>query len=592
MTGAEADKAPESSDATNALPELPPKAKAALEKLQARMNDPSRPKKDHFGAFHPIYRILHFIRRSRIGKRMPGRIKTLLAYLEHVIVIHDNYKRMLAGEEPYASDLDDFYVAASEHVRMPSLFIVEMFPPSEIGSFKRAQDKYGWSAAQLRMYPDLATKLDEARSGSGNSWSWWKPGAVARRGFRAPINTDPVIRKLPSDFDAVEFKAFQIGEGVTAVMAHFYLTNEGASRLDAVWHRDFRPAINWGKIGGKWPQASGQKWVAFRQTQEARGAIHDAARQWMRKHCPGAFAANGQPQPLLDILIFDELDGTLERRPDEMVHDAMRALGLPHTHDIVRSDRLPGMVLAASEVFFDSEMETRRTWSLWGQRAAVTSVLESYYKSLGLGAGDGSIVHYVLEVVEEYFLRLSISEMLSVYQWRYSTLRDTARRTHTRFRMKFLKALRSNLVTLSLDLSSIDRDVRKFNSYGWAMDDAQFVAQDAPYSAAQLVAHGIPVMEPINLNKRIHRSQADMLATLADVDRDYRDILTSAASLTGSMQSLRWGRVALWVALASLAVSATTLLLSEAPHHSQFHAIVQWLSLTYQHVAAWITGLF
>ncbi len=520
---------------------------------------------------------------------MPDRIKTLLAYLEHVIIIHDTYKRMLAGED---SDLDDFFVAPSEHVQMPSLFVVEMFPPSEIGNFKRAQKKYGWSAAQFRLYPDLATKLDEARSGSSDSWSWWKPGAVARRGFRAPINTDPVIRKLPSDFDAVEFKAFQIGEGVTAVMAHFYLTDAGASCLDTVWHRHFNPAIDWGKFGGKWPQAIGQKWVAFRQTQETRGAIHDAARQWMRKHCPGAFAANGQPQPLLDVLIFDELEGTLETRPDEMVHDAMRALGLPQTHDIERSDQLPGMVLAAAEVFFDSEMETRRTWSMWGQRAAVTSVLESYRKSLGLRADDPSIVHYVLKVVEEYFLRLSISELLSVYQSRYSTVRDTARRTHSRFRMKFLKALRSNLVTLSLDLSSIDRDVRKFNRYGWAMDDAQFVVQNAPYSAAQYLAHGIPVTEPVNLNKRIHRHQADMLETLAEVDRDYRGILTSAASLTSSMQSLRWGRLALWVALASLAVAATTFLLSEAPHHNKFHAIVQWLGATFQHVAAWVIGLF
>jgi hypothetical protein len=593
MTGTESDEAPESSDATNELPELPPMAKAALEKFQASRSDPNRPKKDHFGVFHPIYRILHFIRWSRIGKRMPDRIKTLLAYLEHVIIIHDTYKRMLAGEEPYASDLDDFLVAGSEHVRMPSLFVIEMFPPSEIGNFKRAQKKYGWSAAQLRLYPDLATKLDEARSGSDDSWSWWKPGAVARRGFRAPINTDPVIRKLPSDFDAVEFKAFQIGEGVTAVMAHFYLTDAGASRLDTVWHRNFNAAINWGKFGGKWPQASGKKWVAFRQTQETRGSIHDAARQWMRKHCPGAFAANGQPQPLLDVLIFDELDGTLETRPDEIVHDAMRALGLPHTQDIERSDRLPGMVLAPAEVFFDSEMEVRRTWSVWGQRAAVSTALESYHKSRGLKPGDRSIVHYVMKVVEEYFLRLSISELLSVYQGRYSTLRDTARRSHTRFRMKFLKELRSNLVTLSLDVNSIDRDVRKFNRYGWAMDDAQFVMQDAPYSAALHVARGIPVMEPVNLNKRIHRRQTDMLATLADIDRDYRGILTSAASLTGSMQSLRWGRVALWVALASLAVAATTFLLSEAPHHTtQFHAVVEWFSVTFHHVAAWVTGLF
>jgi hypothetical protein len=46
-------------------------------------------------------------------------------------------------------------------------------------------------------------------------------------------------------------------------------------------------------------------------------------------------------------------------------------------------------------------------------------------------------------------------------------------------------------------------------------------------------------------------------------------ILTAAASLTSSLQSTRAATVALWVAMASLAVAARTLLVTQAAEHQR-----------------------
>jgi hypothetical protein len=473
---------------------------------------------------------------------------------------------------------------------MPSMFVIEMFPPSEIAHLTEAQKKLGLSAAQSRMY-SISPTLDEARSGAG-TWTWWHLGAVVRRGYKSAIAMDPVFGDLPQDLDVVELKALQIGEGITAVLAHFQLTPVGAQRLDVVWHREFQPQIDWGEFGGRWPQAKGKQWVAFQHTQEARGAIHEQAREWMRANYFGIFAANGQPQPLLDVLIFDEADATLDIDPGSNGHDRLRALGLPHTHDIQRSDEIPGMVLAPAEIRMDSEMEERRTWTLWGKRAVLLEALASYSDGLGLANDDHSVARYVEDATEEHFLRMSISELLSVFQWRYSQLRDNARRSHSTFKMKYLKELRSDLLTLSLDLASIAKDIRSFNADGWRFDRAKFVYQEAPYAAARANARGFVVHQPINLNKRLYHKQAEMLGALGEVDRNLREILTSAASLTSSMQSLRSGRVALWVALASLAVAATTLLLAEAPQHSQLTVFAHTANSVYHAIVDFFSGLF
>jgi hypothetical protein len=554
--------------------------RAAAEKYLARRNDPTKPKRDRVGrVLLLIERFLRSVRWSAIGKRLPEFLRVPLSYSIHVIAISDHYRLMRAGEEPYYSDLDEFFVSPTEHVSMPSVFVVEMFPPSEIAHLKKAQRKQAWGAAQLRVFPDLAPKLDEARSGAQGSWQWWQLGAVVRRGYQSAIGMDPDFGDLPQDLDVVELKALQIGEGITAILAHFQLTPTGAKRLDAVWHRDFQPAIHWRGVGGRWPQAAGKQWVAFRQTQEARGAIHDQARGWLREKCPGIFAANGQPQPLLDVLIFDEADATLDEDPGRDGHDRLRALGLPHAHDIERSDQIPGMVLSLAEVYQDSTMEDRRTWSLWGKRAVLLGALKSYADGLGLSHDDHAIARYVEDAAEEHFLRMSISELLSLYQWRYSKLRDSARQSHSKFRMKYLKALRSNLLTLSLDLASIAKDIQNFNARGWRFDRAKFVLQEAPYSAARARAGRLIVSQPINLNKRLYHRQAEMLSALGEVDRNLREILTSAASLTSSMQSLRSARAAIWVAMASLGVAAVTLLIADISKHGFFGIIVDWLRM-------------
>jgi hypothetical protein len=556
------------------------KIRAAAKKYEESRKNP---KPDHFGLFHPVYKVLNAIRWSRVVKKLPLRITNPLSYVLHVIVIYDTYRRMLTGEDPFA---DPFVVRPGQRVSMPAIFLVELFPPSEIDNLKRSLRRNKWSSTQIKQYVELGPALEEARSGHG--LQWWRLGAVARRGSRR-YYPDASIRRLPRNFDGVDLKAVQIGQGLTAVMARIDLTDRGAAKLNETWHRLFLPRIDWGKWGGAWPQAQGEKWTAFQKTQEARAALHKQARRWLRRQCPGVFATNGYPQPLIDILLFDGLDATFEKRTDEGTSDALRALGLSSSSLIERSDQLPTMVMTKADTRSDSRMDQRGTWSLWGGRDTVYEAFSEVFQAYGLQARDSSVAYWVEKAAESYFIRLAISELLSLSQIRYASMRDTARRSHAQYPMKHLRQLRSNLLTQSLDLSTIDRDVRDHNKPGWRIDRAKFTLEDTAWSAANLAMHGYKAQKPINLNKDLIKRQTRMLEALAVADRDYREILASAASLTSSMRSLRAGTIALCVALASLVVAGMALLLTDAPDHSQLDVILEWVTARADTISQWFS---
>jgi hypothetical protein len=163
--------------------------------------------------------------------------------------------------------------------------------------------------------------------------------------------------------------------------------------------------------------------------------------------------------------------------------------------------------------------------------------------------------------------------MLEVCEGRYASMRDDARQ-HGQ-----LEHLRTTLLTLSIDMSSIDRDIRAYNARGSQRDNVQFFFEDSPYLAAEHDELGHEPRESISMNERLLKEQTRMLETLRAADNDYRGILTAAASLTSSLRSIRMARTAFRVAMASLVVAAVTLLITDISKHSLLGMVARWLGL-------------
>jgi len=537
-------------------------------------------------------KLLEWFRWSALGQRLPAWILNPIVYLiQHIYAWQQHRRNILRKDstDPTWVALNELVVPPDERVAIPRVFVVELFPPSTFKQLKRAVKRNQWYAAQLGLTPLDPKMLEKARSGSG--WSWWILGAMARH--KSPPRVGDARRtEMPKEFDAVTARAFQIGRGITAVIACFYTSEDGGGSVNLVWHQPYGPEFVCGRRPSVWSRAETARYAAVRHTQLARESIHSAARDWLRRTAPGVFAAYDEPQPLLDILLFDKREVDMQDDTSGREDDAYEALGLKRSTTLETSEQIPGMNLERADSTPGQYVDGRRTWALWGQRQAIeesikkqlsgieikTSATEQPVKvDIGLDSygrdTDDAIARYIQDEVEYYLVGLSLSELLAVFSSRYSAIRDNAATRYRRFRiMKHLKELRSDLVTTSMNVSSVEQDIRDFNNANSGFRSAPvFILRNTSAMQTRMKKLGWTQMEPIDTNARMSEERDKLLTSLASTDKRYREILTAAASLTSSMRTML-------VSTTSLAVAALAFLLSDTVKHTVLPGFLHFIS--------------
>lgn len=422
----------------------------------------------------------------------------------------------LTGAEhpPVDPSVHEFTVPRSEYVTVPGLIVAEVFPPSEAMQLQKA-------LVRLRCR-DRRNLLrgDDHQIPAGTASAWWRLAAIGAAGGMStmPAGQD---RHLPVEFAEIELGAARIGEGFCAVVATFHPTDAARRRVDDIWHRNHHH------------DASGL--AAQRLTHNARRSLHDAARRWLAAELPGFFAANDQPQPLIEVMLVD--------RP--------AAPGGTHSPTGPTGPGPLAMNLERTSPCRDRRPDAARTWTLWGDRRDIDAALAP-----STTTDDGTIVRCVARTSRDHLVRLAISEQLSVYLARYARMRDHAHSRAGFVRIKHLEDQRDNLLSLSLNISTIDRAVRAYNEN---------------YRRRCASSHDIAAQQ-------LTTDQRDMLDQLKEADEQYRTILPVSASLASSMQALRASRIARWIASMSLVVSLLLLALADTATSPRIATLLQWLT--------------
>ncbi|MFG1784486.1 hypothetical protein ACGFIU_18765 [Rhodococcus oryzae] len=465
------------------------------------------------------------------------------------------------------------FVPEEEHVTVPGLWVVELFPPSEFASLEASIEANSWDSK--RSYPqDLAGNQEMlARSRAGAGWNWWRLAEIYAPTTKQ-LSVYGVREKLPAEFTAVELRAVQIGTGLTAVVARFDLTKDAAKSIDTVWHTRHEPQLVYdeGRL-----RAEDRKWATFRVTQEARESLHNAARKWIADRCPGFFVSNDEPQLLMDMLLFDKHDPIPGERTDREFSDALRALGLTGHEAVHRtSPDIPQLLLSPVEGLLSPALDRKRTWALWGNLGIVASSIN--HLGMRNSASDRAVAHAVDDRMRNFLVALAVSDFLTLMEAKYAELRDSAHTRHGTFKAKGLKRLRASFLTLSLDLTSVARDVDSFWSREWRYaGEARFTRDYAPWIVARDENSGSKRFPPIDMNDEMRKTQRQQLKHLIGLDRDYRDILATVASLGASVDAFKIGRVALWIAFASMATALVTLLITQPGNHTTLGNLLSWI---------------
>lgn len=517
------------------------------------------------------YRVLSWLSSSWRRRILPRRVLRWLNYGTNYLIPfneHDRHK-IWSLDDPSKN----LTVPADEHVTMPGIWVVELFPPSEFSALERTIKRNSWDRSRRYLDHQEGNREMLERSRSGAGWSWWRLAEIAgtQSSYWFP---DGSREKLPAEFGAVELQAIQIGTGLTAVLAYFHLTDEAARSLDKAWHTRHEPQLLRGK--GR-PRAEDRLWASYRLTQEARRELHDAARGWMARRCPGYFTSQGEPPLLMDILLLDKHDPIPGERTSREYSDALRALGLTG-HDVEHrtSPDLAHVLLSPVDGTLCRGLEPKRTWALWGSRDAIAAA----NKDLDIYGSDENraVAHAAHERMRNFLVVLAVSEFLAITEAQYATLRDGARTRHGTFKARGLERLRASFLTLSLDLTSVARDVEAFWSRKWRDEgDARFEVDYAGWIIAMDEKEGRKRRPPINMNEELRKSQRKWFKKLIAADRDYREILSTVASLGASVNAFKIGRAALWIALASLTVAVGTLLVTDVGDHTTLGKVGFWV---------------
>lgn len=514
------------------------------------------------------YRMLMWLSTAWRRKLFPQRVLDKFNYWVNCLTPFNEHERHKVRESEF-----DFTVPDDEHVRISTIWVVELFPPSEFAALERAIEKNRWDRRRHLLHGHESNTEMLSRSRAGSGWAWWSLGDIASVDgkWRSP---DGTRERLPPEFDFISLKAIQLGQGLTAVVARFRISDSASRKVDEVWHAPHKPRL---VRGGGRPRAEDREWAAYRLTQEARGDLHSAARSWLQRRCPGFFAATGESHRLLDLMLMDNFDPLGDPEPTRDLRDAFRALGLSEHRVFERTSKdVPKLALVPISRSLERGLRSHRTMALWGQRgevAAAASHLEMYGSS-----DDHAIASRYSDGIQNFLVTLAVSDYLEVAQGKYASLRDTARTHHGRFRPKVLEELRQQLLTLSLDLASVYRDLQQY----WTRrprfeEEAEFVIDYAPHIRERNAAAGRSHSEPEHLNERILERQRLSFEDLVDADRQYRDILSTVASLGVSLDALRTGRRALYVAGTSLLVALVAVLGSEFGQDSVFRRLLELL---------------
>jgi hypothetical protein len=116
--------------------------------------------------------------------------------------------------------------------------------------------------------------------------------------------------------------------------------------------------------------------------------------------------------------------------------------------------------------------------------------------------------------------------------------RDRAHVAHERFRTRSLKTLRAEVLQLSLDLSTVQRDFIAF--YGrerWEYGHLDFLSDYSPAIRASDKDHSFATPDPIKLSERLIDNQLEQLQSLVEVDRSHREIVSTAASIGAAISA-------------------------------------------------------
>lgn len=509
-----------------------------------------------------IYRIVRWVLADE-RRFLPKAIRRLAGKGSITLYSYHELTHIKAGDWPYG---DPLHVVASGavHVCVSGIWVVELFPPSKSGELAKALNNRPWaSGGYKRTFGE--TPNDTVLDARGLiCHRWWKLGTIVskRAGGWIP---DSVKGNIPEPFSSVSVNMVQVGSSITALCAFFKTDREWAYRLDEEWHVAHQPAMY--APAGCPLQLSARSREHLLATHNVQVRICSDARRWMARSFKGVFASWSEPQPALEIMLFDgSAASAVLAHPGQGNYLLMEQLGLTTLEEVMAED-LPAIGIRD----FQKGIHGVQLEALKVAVGVTDDVCEGLGDRLLGYLPEGCDAHYAVanclqmqmqDLLLDYGLVRYTRCLLRVY----GRQRDLADRRYGSFKSEQAGAFRAFVLDNSIDIKEAQSDIVTFlelrQKYGPSLETKSIgnLAKEENYRS-------------IDVRKNSMDDASRNLGRVIELDSVYREVLSTIVSLGTDSRSLLLAKLALLVSVVSLLLALLTM---DTSGNTLFALLFRW----------------
>lgn len=383
-----------------------------------------------------------------------------------------------------------------------------------------------------------------------------------------------VKEKLPDLFENVQLKAMQFGQGVTALLAEFTLTEDGSNSLNETWHSHHEPRL----LKRDFLLPLDRKTAAIRNVRAKRQSIHRTAREWLGQRAPGHFYSDNNSQPVFDLLLFEKHSPFAKQPENPQNQEAFEALGLdidPLT--TVTTEEIPQLILSGPGGGLGRGQRHEPTWTLWGNlHSLLTNEPANQWLEI-LDKPEHAVSRSVDHLFQGLFVSLSLSAYLRNVEESVAISRDQIT-LHRKFSRRTAEELRKSLLAFSFNYIVAQAEIeRAWSDHTWLRNLPKMESRPTPRTEERYSESEILEQLTEDFIEVLHKKQEETISRLSRVDSGYREILLTATNLGASASSLRISTLAIVVAGLSALVALGTLALTEPGSESIWDLWSEWI---------------
>ena len=231
-----------------------------------------------------------------------------------------------------------------EMVRVPVVWVLEAFTPSQIHSLRDGAERLGWTRTDTwtsdRNFLETISSFRSRSVGGG----WVNLGYIIPEHARSGIFMDHRRAALPDGVERVHAALIQPFPSTTILCLRFEFDDAAATSLMPALMESY--ATYEEPIGERRRRIVGVEHQKQLAVELARAALRSLATEWVATHFPGHFAKSAASNvlPTCELMLFTKQEDFVGRASGANP-DFLQMLSLSDYMDTWRSDDLPGLYL-------------------------------------------------------------------------------------------------------------------------------------------------------------------------------------------------------------------------------------------------------